>query len=269
MEFRAPGEPILVLDAGTGIRVFGQHLSRRGPISTMMAPPPAAPTGDQALHLFLSHRHADHVQGLPHFAPLHTRTHRVHIHGEQGNGTDLAALIAALVSPPLFPHVDGLVDRMPIHDWPSDGANVGGFRVHRFAANHPGGAAIIRVDDALGPIAAYAPDNELALEAPEADHRTWLASLRAFLHRVPLLVHDAMYREDELAQHRGWGHSSSLEAVRLAMDCEVRTLVLFHHHPDRDDDALDGMVDEARNLVRLRGGTLRLFAAWEGLTLSV
>jgi hypothetical protein len=46
-------------------------------------------------------------------------------------------------------------------------------------------------------------------------------------------------------------------------------LVLFHHHPDRDDDAIDGMVDAARAQVHADGGALRVLAAYDGLALSV
>jgi hypothetical protein len=45
--------------------------------------------------------------------------------------------------------------------------------------------------------------------------------------------------------------------------------VLFHHHPDRDDDAIDGMVDEARAQVRVAGGALEVLVAYDGLALPV
>lgn len=270
VEVRANGGPTLVLDAGTGIRALGQHLQSRlkaTPVPDMPAPNPGP--HDQAIHLFLTHRHADHVMGLPHFAPLHTRSRSVHVRCGDGDCPSLTQFVSSLVSPPLFPYVDGLAGQLLVHEWPTGDVSVGTFRVHRFNANHPGGAAIIRIDDANGPIVAYAPDNELALHSTQTEHLEWLAGLRHFLNGVPLLVHDAMYRQDELAHHAGWGHSSDMEAVQLAVDCGVQTLALFHHHPDRDDDAIERIVDEARHHLLEQKSSLRTLAAWEGLTLSV
>lgn len=257
VEVRGSGGPALVLDAGTGIRALGQHMQR-------------SPLSDEAIHLFLTHRHADHVIGLPHFAPLHARTRSMHVWCGDCAEDSLPSFLATLVSPPLFPAVDGLVGQLLAHDWPEGKAvPVGEFLVHRFGAHHPGEAAIIRVDDASGPVMAYAPDNELAYADQTTTHIEWLAALREFLHGVPLLVHDATYTDDELPSHVGWGHSTTTEAVRLAVECGVGTLALFHHHPDRDDDAIERIVESARVQGTEAGSSVRVLAAWEGLSLSV
>jgi ribonuclease BN (tRNA processing enzyme) len=58
-------------------------------------------------------------------------------------------------------------------------------------------------------------------------------------------VHDATYLPSELPARRGWGHSSYAEALRLAADAGVPRLLLFHHHPDRTDGALDQLATTA------------------------
>jgi phosphoribosyl 1,2-cyclic phosphodiesterase len=182
----------------------------------------------------------------------------------------LPSFLSTLVSPPLFPHVEGLVGQLLAHEWASGKTvTVGDYVVHRFGAKHPGEAAIIRVDDAAGPVMAYAPDNELAYANESPEHVAWIASLCDFLRDVPLLIHDATYTDDELAAHVGWGHSSGTEAVRLAIACGAGTLALFHHHPDRDDDAIERIVEAARRQGVEAHSTVRVLAAWEGLTLSV
>jgi phosphoribosyl 1,2-cyclic phosphodiesterase len=55
--------------------------------------------------------------------------------------------------------------------------------------------------------------------------------------------------------------------VRLAAEARVERLVLFHHHPDRSDAAVDRIVDEARALAVSLGSDLRVLAAAEGLVL--
>ena len=256
VEVRAADDGLLILDAGTGIRALGAQLMREGDTGTA--------------HIFLSHRHNDHVVGLSHFAPLISRTRRVAICCGDGESSSLQSFVEALLSPPMFPYVDGIGSRLDVSDWVRATArSVGTSRVHRFAAQHPGEAAVLRIDDAHGPAVAYAPDNELAYADESGAAVAWRTQLTEFLQGVPVLVHDATYLDAELPTHVGWGHSSSLEATRLAIECGAGMLVLFHHHPDRDDDAVERMVAESRALATQAGSALRVLAGWEGLVLTV
>lgn len=256
VEVRAADDGILILDAGTGIRALGAQLMSDG--------------DGRTVHIFLSHRHSDHVLGLSHFAPLITQARDVEICCGDGESASLQSFVDALLSPPMFPYVDGIRSRLGVGDWEhSTARHVGTSRVHRFAAQHPGEAAVLRIDDERGPAVAYAPDNELGYADESAAASAWRARLTAFLRDVPMLVHDATYLDSELPTHVGWGHSSSLEATRLAIECGAGMLVLFHHHPDRDDDAIERMVEESRAMVTRAGSALRVLAAWEGLALTV
>lgn len=248
--------PHLVFDAGTGIRGFGAWLESQG--------------DDTPVHVYLTHRHSDHVLGLAHFAPLFTRTRRIMVCCGDGEATSIEQFTHAILTPPMFPYVDGMTSRLALCEWGNGQLREEGAAVmHRFVAQHPGDAAIYRIDDREGPLVAYAPDNELAYHDDSASLSAWRTRLSTFLRDVPVLVHDATYHHDELPNHRGWGHSSSIEATRLAMECGAGMLVLFHHHPDRDDDALERMVDDARTYAEREGVRLRVLAAWEGLALSV
>jgi phosphoribosyl 1,2-cyclic phosphodiesterase len=248
--------PHLVLDAGTGIRAFGAWLESH--------------QDSTPVHLYLTHRHSDHVLGLAHFAPLFSRTRAIMVCCGDGEATSIEQFTRAILGPPMFPYVDGMTSRLSLCEWGTDNMRrEGAATMHRFVARHPGDAAIYRVDDAQGSLVAYAPDNELAYHDGSASLAAWRRELATFLRDVPILVHDATYHDDELPRHRGWGHSSSTEATRLAIECGTGTLVLFHHHPDRDDDALERMVDESRAFAEREGVRLRVLAAWEGLGLSV
>lgn len=254
VEVRAADDRLLLLDAGTGIRALGNQLMSDG--------------DGQTAHIFLSHRHSDHVLGLPHFAPLISQARAVAIYCGDGEAASLQPFVDALLSPPMFPYIDGIRSRLDVCDWEhSTAREIGTSRVHRFTAQHPGEAAVLRIDDAYGPAVAYAPDNELAYADESEAAEAWRVKLTAFLHGVPVLIHDATYLDSELPKHVGWGHSSSLEATRLAIECGAGMLVLFHHHPDRDDDAIEWMVEESRAMVTSAGSALRVLAAWEGLAL--
>ena len=84
-----------------------------------------------------------------------------------------------------------------------------------------------------------------------------------------LLVHDTTYTAEEYDHHRGWGHSTYDDALTLAIEAGVETLVLFHHKPERSDDELDKRVAACREIVKERGVQLEIEAAAEGMTLTV
>ena len=90
-----------------------------------------------------------------------------------------------------------------------------------------------------------------------------------FVRGAAVLVHDATYTEDEYEPHRGWGHSTYDDAVALAIESGVETLVLFHHRPERTDDELDARLAECRAATARSGLTLRVIAAAEGMELDV
>lgn len=253
VEVRNGAGDLLVLDAGSGIRALGDQLQRAG----------RRETDKTVVHIVLSHRHGDHVLGLPHFAPLLTQRQKVCLHCGNSDAATLLPFVQALLSPPMFPLLDGVTTHLDVCDWSThDDAAVGHrMRVTRLAANHPGEAAVIRVDDAGHPVLAYAPDNELAYASGTAIVTAWRERLVDALHGIPVLVHDATYTERELGAHAGWGHSSAEEATRFALECDAGRLVLFHHHPNRSDDDVDAMLAACRSIA---GKRLEVTAAREG-----
>jgi ribonuclease BN (tRNA processing enzyme) len=103
----------------------------------------------------------------------------------------------------------------------------------------------------------------------DVDGRDWYPGLVEFLKGVDLCVHDAMFTDDEYPGVEGWGHSTYSQAVQLAEDAGVTQLLFFHHAPERSDDHLLRILDEARAGVERRGTNLELAAAEEGVELLV
>ena len=66
------GSEILILDAGTGLRMLGRHLTEEFQSQAL------------SLTILLTHTHWDHIQGLPFFAPLYDPRYRVRILGCRG-----------------------------------------------------------------------------------------------------------------------------------------------------------------------------------------
>ncbi len=257
VELRSPEGELLVLDAGTGIRGLGQAVEGDGDL--------------RPVHLFLSHRHGDHLMGLPHFGPAIAQNRDVFVACGDVPPAELQTLIGALLSPPLFPPLPGSTGRLVCREWDLVEGRpfTAALRVRGLSARHPGGATVIVVEGDDGLLLAYAPDNELSFGSTDSVVIAWREALAQALRDVPVLIHDATYTDAELAAHVGWGHSSAEEATKFAVACNAATLLLFHHHPDRRDSELTQIVTDCRELARSMGSPLRVDAAAEGVSLDI
>ena len=107
--------------------------------------------------------------------------------------------------------------------------------VRRIPINHPGGGYAYRIEED-GTSCAYITDNEL--DPPEMVSTTYDRWVE-FCRGVDVLIHDAQYLESDMPHKHGWGHSLVSQVRQLAVDAEVRCLVMFHHDPDRTDSEID------------------------------
>lgn len=265
VEVRADGE-IIVLDAGSGIRLLGQALEKEFGDSPIR------------LSLLITHSHWDHIQGLPFFLPAYNKKNEIRVLGYEGARAGLAAALLGQMETPFFP--------ITLSDVPSDIAieelhdfdfNVGRVKVRAKFLNHPGICAGYRLFTSTGSL-AYLPDNEpyelLKLQQAERDGvsadaaREFAAAERRklieFLEDADLLMIDAQFTDSEYERHVGWGHGSLSSVVSLALDANVKRLLLFHHDPNHDDGMIDEMVEAARHLAVESGKQLDVEAAREG-----
>ncbi len=260
-ELRTEAGHLVILDAGTGIRELGRSLIARSG--------GAAIEGD----IFLTHAHWDHIQGLPFFAPIFQRGNHFTIWGSASLETSIDRVVRDQMSPVVFPvtfdQLDAAIDFSEIR--PGE-ARANGVLVSAFDVRHPGGALGYRFADPATPDRSlvYISDSELndASKYPQSPS-TWRDDLVSWARGATVLVHDATYTAEEYEQHRGWGHSTDDDAVDLALDAGVATLVLFHHKPERHDDEVDARVAAARDRVARGGARLEVIAAAEGMRLSI
>jgi class 3 adenylate cyclase/phosphoribosyl 1,2-cyclic phosphodiesterase len=216
----------LILDAGSGVRTLGAAILREGK--------------DVSENILLSHFHWDHVQGLPFFAPLYKKS-RLHFHA-QVPAERLHANLAAQMTAPFFPLE---FDAAPAEKeysqftWHTPFA-IGPFQVTPFPLHHPQDCTGFRVECG-GKVVVYATDHEHG--DAEKD-----AVLLQYAQGADILIADAQYTLEEYAQRKGFGHSTWMEAAKLAAAAQVGRLVLFHHDPWHGDDAVRQLVQEARRI---------------------
>jgi ribonuclease BN (tRNA processing enzyme) len=79
---------------------------------------------------------------------------------------------------------------------------------------------------------------------------------------VHTLIHDTQFTPEDYAASKGSGHSSMETAVAFAREAGVRQLVMFHYHPDYDDDQIRNLYERFKD----QDG-LTVIAAQEGLKL--
>lgn len=253
------GDHLVILDAGTGIRPLGETLVGDGNDALTVA-------------LLVTHTHWDHIQGLPFFAPFFRKANQARICGPRQGDVPLEQILRDQMDPVVFPvPLDALAADLSVEHVEQGTFEVNGFEVQAMRLRHPGVTLGYRLTPLGGGASmAYVTDNELG---PGGDYEVgrdeWRKQLVGFLSGVEVLIHDAMYTTDELDAHRGWGHSSHAEAVALAAETGVKKLMLFHHRPEHDDDAMDRLVEEARTEAQRLSGALDVVAAAEGMELTL
>jgi phosphoribosyl 1,2-cyclic phosphodiesterase len=243
VEVRGPNGEIVIFDAGSGIRELGEALvkeANRSPLS---------------IHLFLSHFHWDHIQGLPFFPPIYNPANSITIYSSH-HSAPLREALSGLMSPPYFPvRFDSLPARIELVELKANTLVVGPLCVNAFPVNHPQGACGYRVV-CSGATLLYVPDREHGI--PELD-----LLIREQAHGADVLIHDSQYTPEEYEQRKGWGHSTWLETVRVAQDAGAKRLVLFHHDPSHSDSMIDEITGKARLLFP------NTWAAKEGWTIEI
>jgi len=252
------GNKLIVLDAGTGIRMLGNELVKRA-------------KGALTIDLLVSHTHWDQIQGLPFFTPFFNRSNKVRILGPMQGKVRLERILTEQMNRVVFPvPLKDLAAQLAVEHVGEGRFAIDGFTVEAMRLRHPANTLGYRLKPANGgPDLAYLCDNELGPGGEYDVKPSWKEDMIRFLDGTDTLVHDAMYTPEQVEQFRGWGHSSYAEAVELAAEAGVKQLVLFHHRPEHDDSTVDAIVAGAQADAAKFDHKVEIIAAVEGLQLTL
>src|SRR6476660_6791104 len=148
LELQLEDGAVVVLDAGSGIRPRGIDLLDRG---------------TRRIHLFLTHLHLDHLEGLRFFAPLWNPEVTLDVWGPCSPVVSLRERILRAFSPPLFPlDFRDVPAEVRFHDLPGERWEAHGISVSADLVLHPGPTLGYRVETGASSL-AYLPDPEPVL----------------------------------------------------------------------------------------------------------
>ncbi len=242
----------LIFDVGTGARLLGTRIVEEKK--------PATP-----LNIFLSHCHWDHVQGLPFFEPLRSEGAEVNFRLPAHMLSQADRILKTQLDPLFFPIALQDLHARIVIEGAREREEFADLTVRSAAVEHPGGALAYRIGagDDEGRSVVFAPDSEITPRGRKG------SPLEKLITGAKVLIHDAMYTDADYSTRHGWGHSTHLAALDLALKTRVQLLVLFHHEPDRTDLQVDALVEECRVEGAKQSKELLIVGAYEGLELEV
>lgn len=251
MEIRTESGDIIVVDAGTGIRRLGSLL---------------AAERHKRIHLIFTHAHLDHIYGFPFFKPLFLPDVEIFMYRCPFNTNFGKSVLAAFMAAPYFPIPYAKIQaRMVYPEACPEKFSIGSVAIDPITMNHPNGGSGYKFTE-NGKAFVFLTDNELGFQH---QNNVSFQDYVDFSRGADLLIHDGEYTPDEYKTVRGWGHSTYMDAVKLAAAAEVEQLGLFHINQERTDAQMDAIVERAGRSLADQGAHIECTGVCTGMTFTL
>jgi phosphoribosyl 1,2-cyclic phosphodiesterase len=261
VEVRTSDNKLLILDAGSGIRELGKHVSQNG--------------YEKSIHIFISHYHWDHIQGIPFFMPLYEKGNEITFYGEGCSGKKVKEILAYQMASNYFPiNIDEVGANTNFVEIKTNSVyQIGSVKVETHRANHSSPTITFKFTEGIKKV-VYMTDNELhlndsnheysAVEILEKDKE-----LVDFCSGCDYLIHDSMYDEKSILGKKGWGHTGNITLAYFSILAKVKNLVLFHYNPDYSDEKIDMLLKETLSVLNNENSTINCVASKEGMCIEL
>ncbi|MDR1894335.1 MAG: MBL fold metallo-hydrolase [Spirochaetales bacterium] len=249
VEIRLSDGTRIVLDGGTGLREMGIDMMKKKEIGLH-------------LHIFFTHFHWDHIQGLPFFDPAYLPENSITYYSPMAK---METYLRDQMKAPYFPvTMDDMNAKKTFTTLHGSTLDLGRGKISWRAMKHPGGCFAYKIED-RGKSLVFSSDTELRDKDFEKNPEN-----RRFFEGVDYLIMDSQYTLDEAIEKYEWGHSSYSLAVDFAAAWGVKNLGLFHHEPKYGDNKIYSILNSANWYANhLESRPLKIFLVTEGLELEL
>jgi phosphoribosyl 1,2-cyclic phosphodiesterase len=263
IEIRTDANELIILDGGTGIFPLAQTLLKELPVTA---------------HIFNTHSHWDHIQGLPFFIPIFIPGNIIKLYAAfdpiSGEGPERIMNVQLQYS--FFPVREAEMKAQfeYIALMPNEAISIGAATVTPILLNHPVVNLGYRID-CNGKSIFFTGDHEPHFNIYDkgdegyAEYQSLIEEQRQSIveaiRGVDIIVADSAYTPEEYPAKKGWGHGTFDSSILLAKDAGAKILFCTHHEPTRSDDDLEKVFAEALSRHAGAVGELDIRLAREGV----
>ena len=201
IEVRNNNDDLIIIDAGTGIRLLGYSLLKEAKEKKNI----------EAMFL-ISHTHWDHIQGIPFFVPLYIPNNNFEFVGPQGTKRTLEEIFELQMDHDYFPlNFSGLPSKTTFSQVLETTLKYKNFKIETKILNHGnlGGVLGYKIE-ADNQSIVYSSDHE-GYEIFFETHSEKTINIikkteekyHTFVNNADLLIHDAQYDEEDYKKKRG------------------------------------------------------------------
>jgi phosphoribosyl 1,2-cyclic phosphodiesterase len=243
IEIRTDDNDLIILDGGTGIFPLAQTLLKELPVKA---------------HIFNTHSHWDHIQGLPFFIPIFIPGNTIRLYGAfdpiAGSGPEHIMNVQLQYS--YFPvrEAEMKSNFEYIALMLNEPVVIGDATVTPILLNHPVVDLGYRID-CNGKSIFFTGDHEPHFNIYDvgdegySEYQALIEEQRQSIvdaiRGVDVVVADSSYTPEEYLTKKGWGHGTFDSCIQLARDAGAKILYCTHHEPTRADDDLERVFAQA------------------------